>query len=40
MANFNADELMATAILKEIFNIELVRSRDKKILDKSSWIYI
>lgn len=36
---FHADELMATAILKEIFNIELVRTRDKKILDELDIVY-
>lgn len=36
---FHADEVMATAILKEVFNIELTRTRDKEILDKLDIIY-
>lgn len=36
---FHADEIMATAILKEIFNIELVRTRDKRILDELDIVY-
>lgn len=36
---FHADEVMATAILKEVFDIELVRTRDKEILDKIDLIY-
>lgn len=36
---FHADEVMATAILMEIFEIELIRTRDTKILDKLDIVY-
>jgi uncharacterized UPF0160 family protein len=36
---FHADEVMATAILKEIFITELTRTRNKKILDGLDIIY-
>jgi uncharacterized UPF0160 family protein len=36
---FHADEVMATAILKEIFEVELVRTRDENILDKLDIVY-
>lgn len=36
---FHADEVMATAILKEVFEIELNRTRDSKVLDKLHIVY-
>jgi uncharacterized UPF0160 family protein len=36
---FHADEVIATAILKEIFDVELVRTRDEKILGKLDIVY-
>ena len=36
---FHADEVMATAILKEIFEVEVVRTRDTKVLDKLDIVY-
>ncbi|MCX7920533.1 MAG: MYG1 family protein [Clostridia bacterium] len=36
---FHADEVMATAILKEIFDIELVRTRDLEVLSKLDIVY-
>lgn len=36
---FHADEVMATAILKEIFDIEVVRSRDPDVLKDLEIIY-
>ncbi len=36
---FHADEVMATAILKEIFDVEVVRSRDPDILNELEIIY-
>lgn len=36
---FHADEVMATAILKEIFDVEVVRTRDTQVLDKLDIIY-
>ena len=36
---FHADEVMATAILKEIFEIELVRTRDPEVLKELDIIY-
>ncbi len=36
---FHADEVMATAILKEIFDIEVVRSRDPDVLKELEIIY-
>lgn len=36
---FHADEVMATAILKEIFRIDIVRTRDKQVLDKLDIVY-
>ena len=36
---FHADEVMATAILSEIFEIEVVRTRDAKILDELDIVY-
>lgn len=36
---FHADEVMATAILKEIFDIELVRTRDPEVLKDLDIIY-
>lgn len=36
---FHADEVMATAILNQIFETELIRTRDKKILDELDIVY-
>jgi uncharacterized UPF0160 family protein len=36
---FHADEVMSTAILKELFNFEIVRSRDPDILNELDLIY-
>jgi len=36
---FHADEVMATAILKEIFEIEVVRTRDTKVLSNLDIVY-
>lgn len=36
---FHADEVMATAILKEIFIIDITRTRDKKTLDGLDIVY-
>ncbi len=36
---FHGDEVMATAILKEIFEIELTRTRDPKILEQLDIVY-
>ncbi len=36
---FHADEVMATAILKQVFEIELTRTRDPEILEKQDLIY-
>jgi uncharacterized UPF0160 family protein len=36
---FHADEVMATAVLKEIFELEVVRSRDSAVLDKLDLVY-
>ncbi|MBA5851204.1 MYG1 family protein [Clostridium sp. cel8] len=36
---FHADEVMATAILNEIFDTELIRTRNKDILDKLDIVY-
>ena len=36
---FHADEVMATAILKEIFDIELVRTRDPEVLKELDIVY-
>lgn len=36
---FHADEVMATAILKELFEVELIRTRDKKILSELDIVY-
>ncbi len=36
---FHADEVMATAILKEIFDIEVIRSRDPDVLKELEIIY-
>lgn len=36
---FHADEVMATAILMEIFDIELVRTRDPKVLEGLDIVY-
>ncbi|MBC2582602.1 MYG1 family protein [Clostridium sp. DJ247] len=36
---FHADEVMATSILKEIFQIELVRTRDIELLDELDIVY-
>jgi uncharacterized UPF0160 family protein len=36
---FHADEVMATAILNKIFEIEIVRTRDTKILDALDIVY-
>lgn len=36
---FHADEVMATAILQEVFDIELTRTRDPEILQKQDIIY-
>lgn len=36
---FHADEVMATAILKEIFDIELVRTRESEILEDLDIVY-
>lgn len=36
---FHADEVMSTAILKELFDIEVVRSRDPGILNELDLIY-
>ncbi|SJZ72540.1 MYG1 family protein [Garciella nitratireducens] len=36
---FHADEVMATAILSKIFDIKVVRTRDKKILDQLDIVY-
>ncbi len=36
---FHADEVMATAILNEIFTTELTRTRNKKVLDELDIVY-
>lgn len=36
---FHADEVMATAILMEIYDIELIRTRDSAVLDKLDIVY-
>ncbi len=36
---FHADEVMATAILTQVFEIELTRTRDPEILEKQDLIY-
>lgn len=36
---FHADEVMATAVLREIFETELVRTRDSKILSRLDIVY-
>lgn len=36
---FHADEVMSTAILKEIFDIEVVRSRDPEVLNELDIVY-
>jgi uncharacterized UPF0160 family protein len=36
---FHADEVMATAVLKEVFQVELTRTRDEKVLDKLDIVY-
>lgn len=36
---FHADEVMATAILKEIFELELTRTRDMEVLGKLDIVY-
>jgi len=36
---FHADEVMATAILNEIFVTELIRTRNKKVLDELDIVY-
>ena len=36
---FHADEVMATAILKEIFEIEVIRTRDPKVLKDLDIVY-
>lgn len=36
---FHADEVMATAILKEIFEIDLIRTREPKILNELDIVY-
>lgn len=36
---FHADEVMSTAILKELFDVEVIRSRDPEVLDKLDLIY-
>lgn len=36
---FHADEVMATAVLKQVFEIELTRTRDQEILEKQDLIY-
>lgn len=36
---FHADEVMATAILKEIFDVEVVRTRDPNVLDDLEIVY-
>ncbi|MFL0266986.1 MYG1 family protein [Candidatus Clostridium radicumherbarum] len=36
---FHADEVMATAILKEIFEVELIRTRDSAVLDMVEIVY-
>ncbi|MCX8128830.1 MAG: MYG1 family protein [Clostridia bacterium] len=36
---FHADEVMATAILKELFDVEVVRTRDTEILSKLDLVY-
>lgn len=36
---FHADEVMATAILKEIFDIELIRTRDGEVLKELDIVY-
>jgi uncharacterized UPF0160 family protein len=36
---FHADEVMATAVLKEAFQVQLTRTRDSKILDKLDIVY-
>lgn len=36
---FHADEVMATALLKQLYDIEVVRSRDPDILDMQDLIY-
>lgn len=36
---FHADEVMSTALLKELFNIEVVRSRDSEVLNQLDLVY-
>ncbi|MDP4143338.1 MAG: MYG1 family protein [Bacillota bacterium] len=36
---FHADEVMATAILKQIFDVELTRTRDSKVLNELDIVY-
>jgi uncharacterized UPF0160 family protein len=36
---FHADEVMATAILKEIYEVEVIRTRDSKILSELDIVY-
>lgn len=36
---FHADEVMATAVLKELFDIELIRTRDPKVLKDLDIVY-
>jgi uncharacterized UPF0160 family protein len=36
---FHADEIMATSVLKEIFDVELIRTRDETVLDKLDIVY-
>ena len=36
---FHGDEVMATAVLKEIFDIEVVRTRDPKVLEGLDLVY-
>lgn len=36
---FHADEVMATAILKEIFDIELTRTRNPELLEQQDLIF-
>jgi uncharacterized UPF0160 family protein len=37
--DFHADEVVATSILKEIFEVELVRTRDEEVLSKLDIVY-
>lgn len=36
---FHADEVMATAILEEVFDVQVVRTRDTKVLEKMDIVY-